>query len=162
MKFVENLTFPGFFLSLPDMMNIMKIAVDFDGTIVEHKYPDIGKERMFAFETLKALLNDGHQLILWTVRVGKELEDAVEYCRKNGVEFYAINKNYPEEILDENTGRKILADLYIDDRNVGGLPGWGEIYHIINPEANRNAELDWKKISSSGKSSGWLKKLING
>lgn len=111
----------------------MTIAVDFDGTIVEHKYPDIGEERIFAFDTLKKLQEDGHQLILWTYRSGVELKEAVEYCRKNGVEFYAINKNYPEEEFEPaNMSRKIIADIYIDDRNIGGLPQWGEIYNIIN------------------------------
>lgn len=113
----------------------MKIAVDFDGTIVEHRYPDIGKPVLFAFETLRALQEQRHQLILWTYRSGKELEEAVEFCRKNGIEFYAVNKNYPEEVFDEKAmSRKIHADLYIDDRNVGGLPGWGEIWHMIHPE----------------------------
>lgn len=63
------------------------IAVDFDGTVVEHKYPDIGNEMMFAFATLKALKSKGHRLILWTYRKGKELEEAVDYCRGNGLEF---------------------------------------------------------------------------
>jgi hydroxymethylpyrimidine pyrophosphatase-like HAD family hydrolase len=138
----------------------MKIAVDFDGTIVEHKYPDIGKERLFAFETLKALQNDGHQLILWTIRTGKELEEAVEYCRKNGVEFYAVNKNYPEEEFDEiSTSRKVLVDMYIDDRNVGGLPGWGEIYHLINPESSLNGREEMNKISNNT-FRGWLNKIF--
>ena len=115
----------------------MKIAVDFDGTIVEHRYPDIGKPVLFAFETLKKLQEQRHQLILWTYRSGKELDEAVEYCRKNGIEFYAVNRNYPEEVFDEeNMSRKIQADIYIDDRNVGGLPGWGEIWHMIHPEFN--------------------------
>lgn len=119
----------------------MKIAVDFDGTIVEHRYPAIGKTRLFAFETLKKLQEERHQLILWTYRSGKELEEAVEFCRKNGVEFYAVNKNYPEEVFDEATvSRKIQADFYIDDRNICGLPGWGEIWHIIHPEKNPGME----------------------
>ncbi|HAW51174.1 MAG TPA: hydrolase, partial [Flavobacteriales bacterium] len=46
--------------------NAKTIAVDFDGTIVEHAYPEIGKEMLFAFETLKALRDKGHKLILWT------------------------------------------------------------------------------------------------
>jgi hydroxymethylpyrimidine pyrophosphatase-like HAD family hydrolase len=115
----------------------MKIAVDFDGTIVEHKYPAIGKTLLFAFETLKKLQEQQHQLILWTYRSGKELDEAVEFCRKNGIEFYAVNKNYPEELFDEKTvSRKIQADYYIDDRNICGLPGWGEIWQIIHPELN--------------------------
>lgn len=119
----------------------MKIAVDFDGTIVEHRYPDIGKEMLFAFDTLKALHKQRHQLILWTYRSGKELDEAVEFCRKNGVEFYAVNKSYPEEQFDEsNTSRKIEADIFIDDRNVGGFPGWGRIYQMINPHENPGLE----------------------
>lgn len=114
----------------------MIIAVDFDGTIVEHRYPEIGEERIFAFHTLKKLQEDGHQLILWTYRSGKELNEAVEYCKRNGVEFYAVNKNYPEEVYNENeASRKIIADIYIDDRNLGGIPQWGEIYNLINTDA---------------------------
>ena len=112
----------------------MRIAVDFDGTIVEHEYPKIGKEMLFAFETLKELQKQKHQLILWTYRTGKELEEAVEYCRNKGIEFYAVNKNYPEEVLDDDTPRKVQADIYIDDRNVGGFPGWSAIWQMINPE----------------------------
>jgi hypothetical protein len=113
----------------------MKIAVDFDGTIVEHRYPQIGEEKLFAFETLKQLQKLGHQLILWTFRYGEELEEAVEYCRKKGLEFYAINKSYPEEEVDlETVSRKIDADIFIDDRNVGGFPGWSEIWQILNPD----------------------------
>lgn len=110
----------------------MLIAVDFDGTIVEHKYPAIGKERLFAFETLKSLQKQGHLLVLWTIRSGKLLDDAVEYCRKNGVEFYAVNRSYPEEVLDENISRKVNVDIFIDDRNVGGFIGWGEIWQLLN------------------------------
>lgn len=109
----------------------MTLAIDFDGTIVEHKYPEIGKTLPFAFETLKALQNQGHILILWTYRSGKFLDEAVDFCKKNGVEFYAVNKNYPEEIYDESISRKILADIYIDDRNFNGFPGWGVIGQAI-------------------------------
>ncbi len=116
----------------------MMIAVDFDGTIVEHKYPAIGKEKIFAFETLKSLQNNGHLLILWTIRTGKELDEAVEYCRKNGVEFYAVNRTHPEEEINSDISRKVNADLFIDDRNVGGFMGWGEIWQWINKDAPDN------------------------
>ncbi|MFC2110710.1 BT0820 family HAD-type phosphatase [Bacteroidota bacterium] len=105
------------------------IAVDFDGTIAEDKYPKIGEPMLFAFETMKKLQQQGHRLILWTVRTGKRLDQAVDFCKKNGIEFYAVNKNYPEEILDcKTTSRKIYADIFIDDRNVGGFIGWGNVY----------------------------------
>lgn len=110
------------------------IAVDFDGTIVEDAYPGIGKPRIFAFETLKRLSNDGHQLILWTYRYGKKLEEAVEFCSENGIEFYAINASYPEEQFDAKQSRKIHADLFIDDRNLGPIYGWGEIYQMLTKE----------------------------
>lgn len=110
----------------------MIIAVDFDGTIVKHRYPAIGEEIPFAIETLKQLMKDNHKLILWTVREGELLEEAVEYCRQRGVTFYAINANYPEERTEhEHYSRKLKADLFIDDRNVGGIPNWGLIYKMI-------------------------------
>lgn len=112
----------------------MTIAVDFDGTIVEHRYPEIGEELPFATETLRMLIQEHHKLILWSVREGKLLEDAINWCRERGVEFYAVNKDYPEEKVEYNNhfSRKIKADLFIDDRNLGGLPGWGQIYHMIH------------------------------
>ena len=111
----------------------MVIAVDFDGTIVTHRYPDIGDEIPFATETLKMLIKEHHKLILWSVREGKLLQDAIDWCRKRGVEFYAVNKDYPEEKVEYNNhfSRKIKADLFIDDRNIGGLPDWGQIYFMI-------------------------------
>ena len=111
----------------------MTIAIDFDGTIVEDKYPEIGHEKPFATQTLRMLIEKRHKLILWTVREGKCLEDAVNWCRERGVEFYAINKDYPEEKRENNNhfSRKIKADVWIDDRNIGGLPDWGTIYRMI-------------------------------
>jgi hypothetical protein len=111
----------------------MKIAVDFDGTIVEHKYPAIGEELLFAIETIKELQRLQHLIILWTFRAGKELDEAVEFCRQRGLEFYAINKNYPEEEFDNSISRKLNADLFIDDRNIGGFPGWNVVWEIFNP-----------------------------
>ena len=125
----------------------IKIAVDFDGTIVEHEYPEIGKEKLFAFQTLKELEKRGASIILWTFRAGKELDEAVEFCRKNGLEFYAVNKNYPEEVFDETVSRKINADIYIDDRNIGGFPGWSEVWQILIPYEIQEHEAE-KRISS--------------
>ena len=107
----------------------MIIAVDFDGTIVDHHYPAIGPEKPFAIETLKKLVEEQHRIILWTVREGKLLEDAVNFCRNRGLEFYAVNRNYPEEECPKS--RKLNADLWIDDRNLGGLPEWGTIFLMI-------------------------------
>ena len=142
------------------------LCFDFDGTIVEHKYPEIGKEMLFAFETLKQLQKKGHTLILWTYREGKDLEDAINYCRENGVEFYAHNRNHPEERWNPEIPRKLDVDLFIDDRNVGGFLGWSEIWQRLhpgsqepqhqlkNPEAHHNYQ-------AKDKQSGFWKKLFN-
>ena len=117
-----------------NFQNRLIIAVDFDGTIVEDAYPKIGKTRIFAFETLKRLQDDGHRLILWTYRSGVRLEEAVSFCKENGIEFYAVNASFPEEKFDYGRSRKIHADLFIDDRNIGGILGWGEVYQLITNE----------------------------
>lgn len=111
----------------------MIIAVDFDGTIVEHKYPAIGKEIPFAIDALKRLHREHHILILWTVREGDLLDEAVEFCRKRGLEFHAVNSNLKEnEAKNNHDTRKLKVDLFIDDRNLGGLPDWGIIYRMIH------------------------------
>lgn len=112
----------------------MVIAIDFDGTIVEHRYPSIGKELPFAIDTLCKLSEEGHRLILWTVREGRLLDEAVEFCRSRGLEFYAVNSDYPEEENGKNAHftRKLKADMWIDDRNLGGLPDWGTIYEMVH------------------------------
>jgi len=112
----------------------MLIAIDFDGTIVKHRYPEIGPELPFAIETLKKLQTEGHKLILWSVREGDLLNEAVEWCRQRGIEFYAVNRDYPEEEVEKNNNfsRKLKVDLFIDDRNIGGLPDWGTIYNMIH------------------------------
>ena len=134
----------------------MKIAVDFDGTIVEHDYPRIGKVMPFAFETLKELQSAGHEIILWTYRAGKELDEAVEFCHRYGLNFYAINKSYPDEEFSEDISRKIYADIYIDDRNIGGFPGWSYIWKLLNHDESVNSReffenLEKKQISLSEK-----------
>lgn len=108
----------------------MRIAIDFDGTIVEHRYPRIGAPIPFAIETLIQLQKEGHFLILWSVREGELLQEAVDYCASKGLIFYAANKNNPEEEPME-TPRKLSVDLFIDDRNLGGLPDWGIIYDFV-------------------------------
>ena len=124
--------------------NTKILAIDFDGTIVEDAYPKIGKPRIFAFETLLKLQEKGHRLILWTYRSGRKLQEAVDYCKENGIEFYAVNKSYPEEVLDNSISRKIHADIFIDDRNFGDLPDWGNVYRAIlneEPKASKKKKV---------------------
>lgn len=135
----------------------MVIAVDFDGTIVEHKYPAIGKEIPFAVETIHKLLKDNHQLILWTVREGELQDEAVEWCRARGIEFYAVNKDFAEEdkSKDRLYSRKLKADIFIDDRNVGGLPDWGTIYEIISQKKTFEDCIYDRIESPQPKKKGW-------
>lgn len=121
------------------------IAVDFDGTIVEDNYPNIGKPLLFAFDTLKKLQEKGHRLILWTYRHGATLDEAVEFCKENGVTFYAVNKSFPEEIFELKYSRKINADMFIDDRNFSGKVSWGEIYQTIVGEEKPQAIITKRK-----------------
>ena len=116
----------------------MIIAVDFDGTIVEHRYPRIGKEIPFAIATLRRLQAEGHRIILWSAREGDLLREAIDFCRERGLEFYAANANCADEQPDEpGYSRKVVADIYIDDRNLGGLPGWDMIYQLVSGNGKR-------------------------
>jgi len=131
------------------------IAVDFDGTIVEHAYPKIGEEMLFAFATLKELQKRGHRLILWTYREGEMLEAAVKYCEENGFKFYAVNESYPGERNTPKYSRKLECDLFIDDRNLGGFQGWDKVWQMLHPEGgeyahrlqNELAHFNYKKSS---------------
>ncbi len=112
----------------------MIIAIDFDDTIVEHAYPKIGRPIPFAIETLLQMQKDGHRLILWTVRTGDLLQEAIDYCAKRGLQFYAENENYrgeTEELQPGEYHRKLDADMFIDDKSLGGLPDWGVIYNAV-------------------------------
>ncbi len=131
-----------------EFINI-RVAIDFDGTIVEHEYPEIGEEKLFAFETLREMQKRGFRLILWTYRTGKELEEALEFCRERGVEFYAVNKSYPEEVFDEMVSRKIDVDLFIDDKNIGGFPGWSQIWQMLNTDIQEDQKRAQKTFSGS-------------
>ena len=140
----------------------MKIAVDFDGTIVEHEYPKIGKEMAYAFTTLKELQKQGHHIILWTFRSGKKLDEAVEYCRKNGLDFFAVNESESNEDFDsEKMSRKIDADIFIDDRNIGGFLGWSKIWQMLNPHIYEGEGPILNPTAHSNKSNSLIDKIKN-
>jgi hypothetical protein len=112
-----------------------KIAViDFDGTIVQHKFPAVGETMPEAFEVMKELRAAGWVLVLWTCRendghkINRQfLKDAVDFCGENGIEFDGVNETPVEFEFRQEEGclrRKAYGDVYIDDRNLGGFPGW--------------------------------------
>lgn len=112
------------------------ISIDFDGTITEFGgFPQIGKAQPLAFEVMKELKENGDILILNTCREDKGyniskqyLSDAIKFCKENGVEFDGINETPIEhEFRDSELRRKVFAHVYIDDRNLGGFPGWDKV-----------------------------------
>ena len=142
----------------------MIIAVDFDGTIVEHRYPRIGKPIPHAIETLKKFRDECHLLILWTVREGILLQEAVDYCKNQGLDFYAVNANYPDEIPGKtlNYSRKLNADLFIDDRNIGGLPDWDVIYNMVHfKQTYEEAILNQSKNITETKNTSFINRLFS-
>jgi hypothetical protein len=99
----------------------MIIAIDFDGTIVEHNYPDIGRPVIGAIEYIKQFQNLGAKIILWTMRSdnddGPTLSSAVNYCLSKGIELYGINSNPTQN--EWTSSPKAYANIYIDDAAIG-------------------------------------------
>lgn len=97
----------------------MIIAVDFDGVIVEDKFPGIGEVDCLVVSALKLLQTRGHKLILWTSRVNDRLAEAVDTCDRVGLKFDAINSGEPDNLAEYGTDpRKVYADVYIDDHSM--------------------------------------------
>jgi len=114
----------------------MIIAIDFDGTCVTHKYPEIGDD-IGAVPALKRFVTDGHLLILNTIRDGPELEDAVNWFKKNDISLYAVNKNHGQENWTKSP--KVYANMYIDNLALG-CPC------LIAPGISERAFVDWKTV----------------
>lgn len=92
-------------------------AVDFDNTLAVTRFPEIVEPKAKVLAAVKMLKANGHKIILWTCRAGKELEAAVEWCRQQGLVFDAVNEQLPEQAARwGNDTRKVYADFYIDDK----------------------------------------------
>ena len=99
--------------------NTLIVAVDFDGTLCEHQFPDIGKPNEELIGELVAFRALGNKLILWTCREGEHLTQAIVWCEEHGLSFDAVNENVPSEFAKfVGAKRKIYAHLYIDDKAV--------------------------------------------
>ena len=107
------------------------IAIDFDGTIVEHAFPLIGPLREGAKEVINKLYEDGYQIIIWTCRAGVHAAEAYNYLKQNEINFHEFNRNFDYETIGFMPSPKVCASIYIDDRNFGGIPSWNEIYETI-------------------------------
>ncbi len=117
-------------------MNVV-ICVDFDGTCVTNEYPEIGKDVPNCIEVLKKLNEKKVNIILLTQRDGKKLTDAVEWFKKNDIKLYGINDNPSQNSWSKS--RKVYADLYIDDRNLG-CP------ITLHRSLSDKVFVDWKKV----------------
>lgn len=106
----------------------MIIAIDFDGTIVEDAYPEIGKIKENAKRVINRLHAEGHYIIIWTCRNGSLLYKAVQFLHQNDVKFHAANESNADNVAKYGSDtRKVSADIYIDDKIIGGFPGWDNI-----------------------------------
>ena len=111
----------------------MNLSIDFDGTICEHSFPEIGKLKPEADVYIRKLYEDGHNIIINTCRSGKYEGMAQDFLDENKIPYHYINGNLPELIKQyKQDCRKISADIYIDDKCLMGLPEtWEEIYNLI-------------------------------
>lgn len=125
----------------------MIIAVDFDGTICRSAhFPQIDGEMPYAGETLRRLHADGHYIILWTCRTGGNLIDAVNWLLERGIPFDRVNGHNPANAaLYGDAGKKVYAHCYIDDRNLGGFPGWPAAYEEIT-----RMEEEYRRTAAGG------------
>lgn len=119
----------------------MYICVDFDGTIVDHRYPEIGKPVPHAINWLKKLQRHDAKIILFTMRSdnqesGPLLTDAVNFLRDNGVKLYGINRNPDQD--QWTSSPKAYGDIYVDD-SAFGCP-------LVQPKGFARLCVDWKKV----------------
>ncbi len=119
----------------------MYICVDFDGTVVDHRYPAVGEPVPGAITWLKRLQRHGARIILYTMRSdskenGEMLSDAVRYMESNGIALYGVNRNPDQDSW--TTSPKAYGDIYIDD-SAFGCP-------LTKPKGFARPCVDWKKI----------------
>lgn len=126
-------------------MKSMVIGVDFDGTMVTHRYPEIGTPLENAVETLHRLIEAGHKIILYTMRSEERLADAVEYMEDNDIKLFGVNENPTQHHWTKS--RKIFCNLYIDDAALG-VP--------LDAEATGRPCVDWYEVEKKLEELGYL------
>lgn len=110
----------------------MILAIDFDGTICHGTYPAIEGMQPHAAEAIANFYTSGHYIIIWTCRTGEPLLAAINWLLENNIPFHRVNAGNPDNIAKYgNEGKKIYAHVYIDDKNLGGFPGWKEAESLI-------------------------------
>ena len=126
----------------------MIIAVDFDGTLFRDAFPAVGEVMPGAVEAMRELHSRGHYLIIWTCRCGERLKDAVNALLAAGIPFDRINDHSPENLAQYGGegGKKVYAHLYIDDKNLGGFPGWAAAMRMV---ADKEAEYACDRLDAA-------------
>ena len=114
----------------------MIIAIDFDGTVVDHRYPNIGPDAPLAFEMLHDTNKSGHQLILYTMRCGLFLEHAVNWFRERNIKLYGVQFNPDQKKW--TSSNKCYAEMYIDDAALG-VP-------LVKPKGFQRPCVSWRSI----------------
>lgn len=120
-------------------MRKLIIGVDFDGTIVEHDYPDIGVPVPGALETMRECVKRGADLILWTMRSGQDLDEATAFLSSHGVKLFGVNSN-PE--TNWTSSPKAYCHIYVDDAALG-CP----LIHRGDPLTGERPMVDWSKVA---------------
>ena len=132
------------------------IAVDFDGTLCENKFPDIGAPKPLIIEYIKRQQVRGAHIILHTCRENGTqralLDEAIQFCTEQGIELYAINENpdskYPEEYGTGFDGRKVFADIYIDDKAINTSNVEAAMQNAVQSEREGAAENEKRADNS--------------
>lgn len=123
----------------------MIIAIDFDGTICRGIFPQIDGQQPYAGEVITRLHAAGHYIIIWTCRTGDHLLEAINWLLEQEIPFCRVNSGNPENVRKYgNEGRKVYAHVYIDDKNLGGFPGW-----LVAEEAIAKMEDDYRLTISN-------------
>ena len=124
----------------------MIIAVDFDGILCENKFPEIGSPNYEMISMIRQLIDNGHEVVLWTTRNGQELEAATNWCEDYGLHFCNINGPAPSNAAEykdkyPTESRKVYADIYVDDHNaeflrspMNGYSAMGNLIKILKEE----------------------------
>lgn len=114
-------------------MHQIVLAIDFDETMAEPAYPHIGAPKPNLSFCFKALKEKNYYIIIWTCREGLDVEKIKEWCIRHNILYDQINEHHPTLIKHyKNNTRKIMADVYIDDKCLFALPNnWADIYRLI-------------------------------
>jgi len=124
-----------FYKFYKEKMKETTLAIDFDGTLVEDAYPDIGTLKPNAKQVLQRLHDEGYFIIVWTCRGSDDLINTYKFLKDSNVYFDNLNQNSVKDDIIFLPFPKIFANIYIDDRNLGSIPNdWEDIYKLIKKD----------------------------